>query len=58
MPRMDADFKELQNPVELKFNFNNISALFDKEHGGLETMLVGLVSVQTEDFDRNIVTVG
>jgi hypothetical protein len=54
---MDADFKELKNPVELKFSFNNISVLFDAEHGGLETMLVGLVSVPVEDFDRHIVTV-
>ncbi len=56
-PRMNDFYEEHTESLQLAENFLNPGALYDEKAGGMETLLVGLLAVEAQDFDRNIVSV-
>lgn len=44
-PRMNASFSTENEPIILKANFNNASAIYDSSSGHMETILMGLLGV-------------
>lgn len=44
LPRMNENFNQTQlKPIELLMNFNNVTTLYDKTNGHMESILMGLL---------------
>lgn len=44
-PRLNSSFSVENEPIILKKNFNNVSAIYDSSNGHMETILMGLLGV-------------
>lgn len=42
-PRLNTFYRNHSEPVDLVQNFNNVEAVYDKEKGGIDSMLLGLL---------------
>ncbi len=56
-PRMNDFYQLMDNGVDLKTSFNNVTTLYDEASGGLETIIVGFAGAPVMAFDRHIATV-
>ncbi|VDK17833.1 unnamed protein product [Anisakis simplex] len=53
-PRLDGNYKESADAIDLKSMFNNESFYYQSESGHIESVLMGLLGVQSMAFDRHI----
>uniref|UniRef100_A0A1I7SY14 peroxidase n=1 Tax=Caenorhabditis tropicalis TaxID=1561998 RepID=A0A1I7SY14_9PELO len=54
--RMNDNFQNMTNHVNLTETFSNPSPVYDKNSGHMESILMGLIGVSSMAFDRHIVT--
>lgn len=53
-PRMNSFYRNHTSPIDLVQNFNNMEAVYDKNGGGIDSILVGLLGTPSMAFDRHI----
>ncbi|VDO18531.1 unnamed protein product [Heligmosomoides polygyrus] len=53
-PRMNDEYQNMTEAVELKDHFSNPSPLYDQKLGHLESMLMGLLGSESMAFDRHV----
>ncbi|KAI6195792.1 Oxidase/peroxidase, protein [Aphelenchoides besseyi] len=53
-PRLTSEYANHTKPVDLQENFNNMESIYDRESGGLDSILVGLLGSKCMAFDRHI----
>ncbi|CAD5209813.1 unnamed protein product [Bursaphelenchus okinawaensis] len=53
-PRLNHFYKNATEPVDLQESFNNVEAIYDKDKGGMDSLLVGLLGTRCMAFDRHI----
>lgn len=54
--RMNDNFQNMTNHVNLTETFSNPSPVYDKNSGHMESILMGLIGANSMAFDRHIVT--
>ncbi|CAL2041089.1 unnamed protein product [Caenorhabditis brenneri] len=54
--RMNDNFQNMTNHVNLTETFSNPSPVYDKNSGHMESILMGLIGASSMAFDRHIVT--
>ncbi|WKX96764.1 hypothetical protein Q1695_012872 [Nippostrongylus brasiliensis] len=54
-PRLDGHYDEVDH-YDLGDNFKYADVVYDEEHGGIESILLGLVAVPSMAYDRHVTT--